>query len=81
MAAKILNIGFNNVVLLDKVVATIGAGTLPSKRLIEEARRTNRLIDATCGRKTRTIIITDSNHIILSGIQPQTIIERIRHER
>ncbi|MCM8778207.1 MAG: DUF370 domain-containing protein [Candidatus Omnitrophica bacterium] len=78
---KLLDIGFNNTVSLDKVVAVVSAEAAPMKRLREEAKREGRLIDATNGRKTRTIIITTSNHIILSGINPQTLAERMKTER
>jgi len=78
---KLLNIGFNNSVALDKVVAVVDPRAAPIRRLREEARRQNRLIDATNGRKTRALIITDSNHVILSGIQPATLAERIKKER
>lgn len=77
---KILDIGFNNSVVLDKVVAVVSAEAAPMKRLREEARRQGRLVDATNGRKTRAIIITTSNHIILSGINPATLRERIKEE-
>jgi regulator of extracellular matrix RemA (YlzA/DUF370 family) len=78
---KILNVGFNNSVVLDKIVAVVASNTAPLKRLREEARREHRLIDATNGRKTRAIIITDSNHVVLSGIHPETLAERIEKEK
>jgi len=78
---KILDIGYNNSVVLDKVVAVVSAEAAPIKRLREEARKQGRLIDATNGRKTRAVIITTSNHVILSGINPETLAERIREER
>ncbi|MCM8765619.1 MAG: DUF370 domain-containing protein [Candidatus Omnitrophica bacterium] len=78
---KILDLGFNNTVVLDKVVAVVSAEAAPLKRLREEAKRQGRLIDATQGRKTRAIVVTTSNHIILSGINPATLAERIKMER
>ncbi|MCX5657244.1 MAG: DUF370 domain-containing protein [Candidatus Omnitrophica bacterium] len=78
---KIINIGFNNSVMLDKIVAVSTSEAAPMKRLREEARRQGRLLDVTSGRKTRSVIITDSNHVILSGIEPETLAERIRKER
>jgi len=68
-----LNIGFGNTVVAERVVAIVTPNSAPMKRLKDEARDANRLIDATCGRKTRAIIITDSRHVILSAIQAETI--------
>lgn len=73
----LLNIGFNNVVVLKRIIAVASSDAAPIKRLKEEARRNNKLIDATNGRKTRAVIITDSDHVILSSIQPETIAQRI----
>jgi len=75
-AGKLLNIGFGNFVVADRVIAIVNPNSAPMKRLKEEAKDTKRLIDATQGRKTRSIIITDSNHIILSAIQAETIAQR-----
>ncbi|MGQ9919966.1 MAG: DUF370 domain-containing protein [Desulfobacca sp.] len=72
----LLNIGFGNTVVSARVVAIVTPGSAPMKRLREEAKNEQRLIDATHGRKTRAIIITDSNHIILSAIQPETLSQR-----
>lgn len=73
---KLLNIGFGNAVVASRVVAIIGPTSSPMRRLREEARQAGRLIDATQGRKTRSVIITDSNHCILSSIQAETISQR-----
>ena len=78
MGTLLVNLGFNNVVVANKIVAVVSANAAPIKRLKEAARRTDRLIDATNGRRTRTVVITDSNHIILSSSQPETITERLR---
>jgi extracellular matrix regulatory protein A len=72
----LVNIGFGNVVAASRVVAIVTPGSAPMKRLREEAKKTGRLIDATEGRRTRSIIVTDSNHIILSAIQAETITQR-----
>ena len=72
----LINIGFGNVVVGDRVVAIVNPESSPLKRLKEQAKDDGKLIDATYGRKTRAIIITDSNHIILSAIQPETIAMR-----
>lgn len=72
----LINIGFGNTVVSARVVAIVTPGSAPMKRLREDAKNEQRLIDATHGRKTRAIIITDSNHIILSAIQPETLSQR-----
>ncbi|WP_288217684.1 DUF370 domain-containing protein [uncultured Fusobacterium sp.] len=74
---KPLNIGFGNMVMEGRVIAIINPDSAPSKRLRDEAKQQNRLIDATLGRKTKTLIITDSNHVIMSAINPETIAARI----
>jgi len=73
---KLLNIGFGNSVVSDRVIAILTPASSPMKRLREEAREAKRLIDTTQGRKTRSIIITDSNHVILSAIQAETVAQR-----
>ncbi|MBC2856292.1 DUF370 domain-containing protein [Cetobacterium sp. 2A] len=74
---KPVNIGFGNIVMDGRIIAIVGPDSAPSKRLKEEAKAQNRLIDASSGRKTKTLIITDSNHIIMSAINPETIAARI----
>lgn len=76
MEKKLLNIGFGNTVIAERVVSIVSPNSAPIKRLKDEAREKRYLIDATQGRKTRSIIITDSNHVILSAIQPETISQR-----
>jgi regulator of extracellular matrix RemA (YlzA/DUF370 family) len=76
MAARLVNIGFGNSVVSGRVVAIISPNAAPIKRLRDEAREDRRLIDATQGRRTRSVIITDSNHVILSAIQSETIAQR-----
>ena len=73
MSSGLLNIGFGNFVATARVTAIVNPASSPMRRLREEARADKRLIDATQGRKTRAIIITDSNHVILSGIQAETL--------
>ena len=73
MAQGLLNIGFGNYVAAARVTAIVNPASSPMRRLREEARNDKRLVDATQGRKTRSIIITDSNHVILSGIQAETL--------
>lgn len=80
VAGKLLNIGFGNYVVANRVIAIVNPNSAPMKRLKEEAKDTKRLIDATQGRKTRSIIITDSNHVILSAIQAETVAQRFSSE-
>jgi len=77
MKTSLLNIGFGNAVITDKVVAVITPSSASGKRIREEARENNLLIDATHGRKTRSIIIMSSNHIVLSAMQPETLANRL----
>ncbi|NSW85960.1 MAG: DUF370 domain-containing protein [Syntrophobacteraceae bacterium] len=77
MEVKLLNIGFGNTVIANRVVAIVSPASAPMKRLKEDARQANKLIDATMGRRTRSIIITDSDHVILSGVQAETIAQRL----
>ncbi|HRX16511.1 MAG: DUF370 domain-containing protein [Spirochaetes bacterium] len=77
MKSQLINIGFGNAVALNRVVAIVSPSSASGKRIREEARDTRMLIDATHGRKTRSIVIMDSNHIILSGMQPETLINRM----
>ena len=72
-----MHVGFGNMIVAGRIVAIIQPASSPVKRLKEEARAAGRLIDATKGRKTRAIIVTDSNHVLLSAIQPETIVNRI----
>jgi len=72
-----INIGFDNIIAKEKIVAIVSPQAAPIKRMKEESRRRNKLIDATSGRKTRSIIITVSDHVVLSAIQPDTITQRI----
>ena len=73
---KFINIGFNNMVARDRIVALISPESAPAKRLVQDAKDDNRIIDVSCGRRTRAVIITDSEHVILSAIQPETIASR-----
>jgi len=76
----LVNIGFGNVVSASRVIAVIAPGSSPIKRLRDEAGKRGKLIDATQGRKTRSIIITDSDHVILSALQVETITQRFLSE-
>jgi hypothetical protein len=76
MKKKLLNIGFGNTVVADRVVAIVSPSSSPMKRLKEEAREERQLVDATQGRRTRAIIIMDSNHLFLSAVQFETVSQR-----
>jgi len=76
MQKKLLNIGFGNTVVAERVVAIVSPSSSPMKRLKDEAREKQLLVDATQGRRTRAVIVMDSNHIILSAIQFETIAQR-----
>ena len=76
MPLKLINVGYGNIVSASRIVAIVLPDSAPSKRLIAHARDNDLLIDATCGRRTRAIIVTDSNHIILSALLPETMSSR-----
>lgn len=76
MESTLLNIGFGNMVVAKRIVAIVTPSSAPMKRLKDDAKENARLVDATHGRRTRSIIITDSNHIILSAVQAETISQR-----
>ena len=77
MTAKLLNVGFGNVVVAGRVVAIVSPSSAPMRRLKDLAKDMGKLIDASQGRKTRSIIVTDSDHVVLSGIQPDTLAHRL----
>ncbi len=74
---KFINIGFGNMVAADKVVTIVSPDSAPIKRLIQDAKDAGRVIDVSCGRRTRSVIVTDSEHVILSAIQAETIANRL----
>ena len=74
---QLVNIGFGNIVAADKIVAIVSPESAPIKRMVQEAKDNKSAIDATCGRRTRAVIITDSGHIILSSLQPETLATRL----
>ncbi|HAR45551.1 MAG: hypothetical protein A2X56_14055 [Nitrospirae bacterium GWC2_57_13] len=76
MANSIVNIGYGNLVMAAKVVAVLSPESAPMRRIREDAKERKMLIDATQGRKTRAIIITDSDHVILSAVQVETLLQR-----
>ncbi len=77
---KFINIGYGNMVAVDRIVTLVSPDSAPIKRLIQDAKDDGRVIDVTCGRKTRAVIITDSEHVILAAIQTETIANRLESD-
>ncbi|MHC8521757.1 extracellular matrix/biofilm regulator RemA [Rossellomorea sp. H39__3] len=77
MSIKLINIGFGNIVSANRIISIVGPESAPIKRLMQDARDRGTLVDATYGRRTRAIIITDSDHVILSAVQPETVAHRV----
>ena len=76
MDGRMINVGFGNSIVASRILAVVNPHSSPMKKLKDEAKRNNRLLDVTEGRRTRSIIIMDSNHIVLSSVQPETITQR-----
>ena len=74
---KFINIGFGNMIASDRIVTIVSPDSAPVKRLVQDAKDSGRVIDVSCGRRTRAVIITDSEHVILSAIQAETITNRL----
>ena len=74
---KLINIGFGNMVSANRLVAIVSPESAPIKRIIQDAKERGSLIDATYGRRTRDVIVTDSDHVILSAVQPETVANRL----
>lgn len=77
MGIQLINIGFGNIVSANRIISIVSPESAPIKRIIQEARDRYMLIDATYGRRTRAVIITDSDHVILSAVQPETVAQRL----
>lgn len=77
---KLINIGFGNMVAAGRLVAIVSPESAPIKRIIQDAKEQGTLIDATYGRRTRAVLITDSDHVILSAVQPETVANRMTDE-
>ena len=75
---KFINIGFGNMVAAERVVAVVNPDSAPIKRLIQDAKDTGRAIDVTCGKRTRAVLITDSEHVVFSALKSETISNRLR---
>ena len=74
---KLINIGFGNMVSASRLVAIVSPESAPIKRIIQDAKDRGTLIDATYGRRTRAVLVTDSDHVILSAVQPETVANRL----
>lgn len=77
MGIKLINIGFGNIVSANRIISIVSPESAPIKRIIQDARERGSLIDATYGRRTRAVIIMDSDHVILSAVQPETVSHRL----
>ncbi len=77
MSVKLINIGFGNIVAANRIIAVVSPESAPIKRIITEARDRGMLIDATYGRRTRAVIVADSEHVVLSAVQPETVKHRL----
>jgi extracellular matrix regulatory protein A len=80
-ARRLVNVGHGNVVIADQIVAIVAPDSLPVKRLIDNAKGSTKLVDATNGRRTRAVIVTESDHLILSSLEPATLAQRLTPER
>lgn len=80
MSIKLINVGFGNIVSGNRIIAIVSPESAPIKRIVQEARDRSMLIDATYGRRTRAVIITDSDHVILSAVQPETVAHRLDYK-
>lgn len=78
---RFINIGYGNMVAVERIVTLASPDSAPIKRLIQDAKDAGRVIDVTCGRKTRAVIITDSEHVILSALQAETIANRLNTDQ
>lgn len=77
MSIRLINIGFGNIVSANRIISIVSPESAPIKRIIQDARDRGMLIDATYGRRTRAVVIMDSDHIILSAVQPETVAHRL----
>ncbi len=77
---KLINVGFNNMICADKVVALVSFDSAPSKRLVQDSKDNGRAIDCTGGKKTRSVIVTDSGHVILSSLETEKIAKRVAED-
>lgn len=77
---QLINIGFGNIVSANRIIAIVSPESAPIKRIVQEAKENGTAVDATCGRRTRAVVIMDSGHVILSAVQPETVAGRLDKE-
>ena len=77
---KFINIGFGNIISAERLIAIVAPESAPIKRIIQDARDNGKLVDATCGRRTRAVIMMDSDHVVLSAVQPETVANRLEKD-
>lgn len=77
---QLINIGFGNIVSANRIIAIVSPESAPIKRIVQEAKESGNAVDATCGRRTRAVLIMDSGHVILSAVQPETVAGRLDKE-
>ena len=77
---QLVNIGFGNMISADRMIAIVSPESAPIKRIVQDSKERGVLIDATCGRKTRTVIIMESDHVVLSALQPETVANRFSNQ-
>jgi regulator of extracellular matrix RemA (YlzA/DUF370 family) len=77
MAIRLINIGFGNIVSAHRIIAIVSPDSAPIKRVVQEARDRGMLVDATYGRRTRAVVVMDSDHVVLSAVQPETVANRL----
>ena len=77
---QLINIGFGNTVSANRIIAIVSPESAPIKRIIQEAKESGNAVDATCGRRTRAVVIMDSGHVVLSAIQPETVAGRLEKD-
>lgn len=77
---QLINIGFGNIVSANRIIAIVSPESAPIKRIVQEAKDDGMAVDATCGRRTRAVIIMDSGHVVLSAVQPETVAGRLEKE-
>ena len=77
---QLINIGFGNIVSANRIIAIVSPESAPIKRIVQEAKDDGMAVDATCGRRTRAVIIMDSGHVVLSAVQPETVAGRVEKD-
>ena len=77
---QLVNIGYGNMISSSRIIAIVSPDAAPVKRMIQNARDKGMLIDASCGRKTKSVIVTDSDHVVRSAVQPETVAHRINDD-